>query len=236
MTRQIRSLPALIILGAGAVAVSACSSVAPTAVPAAYLETSPLDLNPIQVEKRTEFLEVLIDAHASELSGRDRARIRTFVGGYTKKGHGPLVLSMPQASSNPQLAVAAVAEARAIAWEMGVEYEEMSGAAHGTGSPVSEPMILAYQAFEAIPPHCPPKSTVDFSNIDSNNQLPTLGCSVRTNLAAMIVDPADLLGTRPLDRADLARREVILEKFRAGESTASERATGESGAVSSAIK
>lgn len=236
MTRHIRSLKALIALGAGAAAASACASVAPTAAPAAYLETSPLDLNPIQVEKRTEFLEVPIDAYASELSSSDRARIREFVKGYAKRGHGPLILSLPQASSNPQLAVAAVAEARAIAWDMGVEYDEISGTAYGLGSPVSEPMVLAYQSYEAIAPHCPPKSTVDFSNVDSNNQLPTLGCSVRTNLAAMIIDPGDLLGNRPLDEADLSRREVILEKFRAGESTASERSDQESGSVSSAVQ
>ncbi|ABI76447.1 pilus assembly protein CpaD [Hyphomonas neptunium ATCC 15444] len=236
MTRHIRSLKTLIALGAGAAAITACASVAPTAVPAAYLETSPLDLNPIKVEKRTEFLEVSIDAYAGELSSSDRARIQDFMRGYVRRGHGPLVLSMPQVSSNPQLAVAAVAEARAIAWDMGVEYQEISGTAHGSGSSVSEPMILAYQSYEAIAPNCPPKSTVDFSNIDSNNQMETLGCSVRTNLAAMIIDPADLLGNRPLDRSDLARREVILEKFRAGESTASERSSQESGAVSSAVQ
>lgn len=236
MTRQIRSLPALVALGAGVAAISACASAAPTAVPAAYLETSPLDLNAIEVEKRTEFLEVPIDAYASELSSSDRARIREFLAGYTRRGHGPLVVSMPQASSNPQLAVAAIAEARAIAWDMGVEYQEISGTAHGSGSAVSEPMILAYQSYEAIAPYCPPKSMVDFSNIDSNNQLETLGCSVRTNLAAMIVDPGDLLGTRPLDGSDLARREVILEKFREGVSTASDRSDQESGAVSSAVQ
>ena len=236
MTRHIRSLPGLFAASAGVAVISACASSMPTAAPQGYLETSMLDINPIEVQQRSEFLEVLIDAEGSELSSRDRARIREFVGGYVKRGHGPLVLSLPQASSNPQLAVAAVAEARAIAWELGVEYDEMSGTAHGTGSPVSEPMILAYQRYEAIPPHCPPKSTVDFSNIDSNSQLPTLGCSVRTNLAAMIVDPADLLGTRPLDSADLTRREDILAKFREGKSTASERSDQENGAVSTAIR
>lgn len=236
MTRQIRSLPALIALGAGVAAITACASAAPTAVPAAYLETSPLDLNAIQVEKRTEFLEVSIDAQSSELSSGERARIRDFLSGYVKRGHGPLVLSMPQASANPQLAVAAVAEARAIAWDMGIEYEEMTGRAHGAGSSFSEPMILAYQSYEAIAPYCPPKSMVDFSNIDSNNQMSTLGCSVRTNLAAMIVDPGDLLGKRALDASDMSRREVILEKFRAGESTASQRSAQESGAVSSAVQ
>jgi pilus assembly protein CpaD len=52
----------------------------------------------------------------------------------------------------------------------------------------------------------------------------------------MIVDPGDLLGQRPLDGSDLSRREVNLEKFREGESTASARTDQESGAVSSAVR
>lgn len=230
-----KRLPAFLMLGAGIAALGACASNAPSAVPNAYLQGTPLDQHEIGVVKRTEFLEIAIDAQSSELSGGDRSRIREFVGGYARRGHGPLVLSIPQASSNPQLAVSAAAEARTIAWEMGVEYSEISGTAHGAGSPVSEPLILAYQVYDALPPDCAQKSRVDFSNIDSNNTLPTLGCSVRTNLAAIIVDPADLLGQRALDGSDLMRREVILEKFREGQSTASERSDQESGAISSAV-
>lgn len=235
MTRQTKQLPAFILLSAGLAALGACSSGPSGAVPMSHLHGTALDRHEISVVKRTEFLEVGIDAHASELSSQDRARIRSFVDTYTRRGHGPLVLSMPQASANPQLAVAAAAEARAIAWELGVEYDEIAGTAHGSGSAVSEPLILAYQIYDAVPPHCAQKSSVDFSNIDSNNHQPTLGCSVRTNLAAMIADPADLLGQRPLDGGDVTRREVILEKFRQGESTASVRSAQESGAVSTVV-
>jgi pilus assembly protein CpaD len=54
-------------------------------------------------------------------------------------------------------------------------------------------------------------------------------------MAAMIADPADLLGTRPLDQADPIRRGVILEKFRQGETTAATRTQQESGTVSQAV-
>jgi pilus assembly protein CpaD len=144
-------------------------------------------------------------------------------------------MSLPESSANPQLAVAAVAEARAIAYENGVQYEEIEGTHHGEGSLVSEPMILAFQSFEAIAPDCPSLATIDFADISSNNERSTLGCAVRSNLAAMIADPADLLGTRPLDKADPLRQSVILEKFRQGESTASTRTNQESGTVSQAI-
>lgn len=222
-------------LGAGLLSLGACASHAPTAVPADYLEGTVLSRNEIGVTERTEFLEIAIDPAAGELSNADRARIGNFIGVYTQKGHGPLVLSHPAASANPQLAVTAAAEARAIAWEKGVRYDEMVGDAHGAGSPVSQPLILAFQVYDAVPPECLSKASVDFSDINSNNTLPTLGCSVRTNLAAMIADPADLLGNRALDAGDAARRDVILEKFRAGKATAAERTAQESGAISQAV-
>ncbi|MFN3910569.1 CpaD family pilus assembly protein [Hyphomonas sp.] len=222
-------------LSASLLSLGACASHAPTAAPAEYLEGTVLSRNELNVTQRTEFLEIAIDPTASELSNADRVRIGNFIGVYTQKGHGPLVLSLPAASANPQLAVTATAEARAIAWEKGVRYDEISGEAYGAGSAVSQPLILAFQVYDAVPPECASKASVDFSDIDSNNNLPTLGCSVRTNLAAMIADPADLLGARALDAGDATRREVILEKFRAGKSTAAERTAQESGAISQAV-
>lgn len=222
-------------LGAGLAALGACASYAPTAVPENYLEGTELSRNEVGVVQRAEFLEVAIPAEASQLSDADRARIRSFVGAYAQSGHGPLVLSLPQATANPQLAVTAVAEARSIAWEKGIQYDEITGEAHGAGATESQPMILAFQAYDAVAPDCASKATLDFSDVSSNNTLPTLGCSVRTNLAAMIADPADLLGDRPLGPSDNARRDIILQKFRRGESTASVRSVQESGAVSKAV-
>jgi len=226
---------AFLALGASLMTLGACASHAPTAVTPDYLEGTALSRNEIGVAKRTEFLEIAISPEAGELSAEDQARIRSFVGVYAQKGHGPLVMSLPAASSNPQLAVTAVAEARAIAWEKGVEYDEISGTAHGAGETTAQPMILAFQVYDAIAPDCASKATLDFSNVTSNNNLPTLGCSVRTNLAAMIADPADLLGQRPLGPGDADRREIILAKFRQGESTASVRTDQESGAVSQVV-
>lgn len=235
MTRILKPTATLIAAGIGLTALSACSSMAPTNVPESYLQGTVLDRNAISVEKKTEFLEVAIHPEASEISLADKAAISRFVAAYRDHGHGALIMSLPESSANPQLAVAAVAEARAIAYENGVQYEEIEGTHHGEGSLVSEPMILAFQSFEAIAPDCPSLATIDFADISSNNERSTLGCAVRSNLAAMIADPADLLGTRPLDKADPLRQSVILEKFRQGESTASTRTNQESGTVSQAI-
>ncbi|KCZ91271.1 MULTISPECIES: CpaD family pilus assembly protein [Hyphomonas] len=235
MTRILKPAKTLLTASLCLTALAACSSAAPTSVPKAYLQGTALDRNPIGVEKSTEFLEIAIHPEASELSLTDKASISSFVAAYRDHGHGPLIMSLPASSSNPQLAVAAVAEARAIAYERGVQYSEISGTNHGAGSDVAEPMILAFQSYKAVAPECRSLAEVDFSDVTSNNEMPTLGCAVRSNMAAMIADPADLLGNRPLEKGDPLRRAVILEKFRQGETTASKRTSDESGTVSQAI-
>lgn len=235
MTSILKPAISVLAAGLGLSALAACASHAPSNVPTAYLERTALDRNAIGVEKKTEFLEIAINPQAAELSNADKASISSFIASYRDHGHGPLIMSLPASSANPQLAVAAVAEARAIAYEKGVAYDEIAGANHGAGSGVSEPMILAFQSYRAIAPDCPSLATVDYADISTNNELPTLGCAVRSNQAAMIADPADLLGTRALDKGDPVRRSVILEKFRQGEATASSRSSNESGTVSQAV-
>lgn len=219
--------------GLGASVLAGCASHAPTSVPPSYLQSNALDRHEIGVEKRTEFLEVGLHAEASQLSMADRKRIEAFVGAYRRSGHGPLIMSMPTSTVNPQLAVAAVAEARAIAFENGVSYDEIAGSTHG--DVVNEPMIIAFQMYDVVKPDCESQAAYDFADASSNNELPSLGCAVRTNMAAMIADPADLLGQRPLGEGDPVRRGVILAKFREGESTGSTRESSESGAVSDAV-
>ena len=236
MTIILKPAASLLSVGLGLTVLAACASSAPTSVPQSYLQGTVLDRNPIGVEERTEFLEIAIHPAASELSLSDKARLREFVTAYRDHGHGTLIMSLPASSANPQLAVAAVAEARAIAYEHGVQYDEIAGTSHGADSAVAEPMILAFRSYKAIAPDCPSLAEFDFADISSNNESPTLGCSVRANQAAMIADPADLLGTRALGQGDPIRRGVILEKFRQGEATASTRTNSESGTVSQAVQ
>lgn len=221
------------LMAFGLTALSACSTApgSPAATRAEYMNQGAFDHNKIEVVKRTEYLEVAIDPVASEITNKSRSDIRAFVQAYTAQGKGPLVLSLPTSSRNPQLAISAIAEAREIAYETGVAYDELNGATHAS----SEPMVLAFQYYEALKPDCGLASEYDFSDIRSNNDMRSLGCSVRTNLAAMIADPSDLLGVTAIGPADSLRRSNILEKFREGESTAAARGANESGAVSNAV-
>ena len=219
----------------GVAGLSACRSTA-AAPTAAQLGGTPLDRHEIGVMPKTEFLEIRLNPQDTQLRQNDRNRIENFVRAYTDSGHGPLVMSMPAEGANSQLAVQAVVEAREIAWSLGVEYEEISGNAYDAQSDRLAPLILAYQSYEAMAPQCDSLARYDMANVSSNNELPTFGCAVRKNMAAMIADPADLLGTHPLDQGDVVRRAVILEKFRNGEITGASKSSDESGTVSTAVQ
>ena len=233
------TLKSLAILGTamGLAGTTGCASNDGPAVPVEYLEGTVLDRNEITVSKKTEYLEVILNPGESQLRIKDKNKIRTFVKGYVENGHGPLIMSMPQGSPNPQLSVQAVAEAREIAWEYGVEYQQIAGGAYDartTGA--GAPLVLAYTAYKANAPDCLSQATQDFADATSNNELPTLGCAVRTNMAAMIADPADLFGERELEEGDIDRQGVVLGKYRAGEPTGSTRTNDEDGAISTAVQ
>ncbi len=70
----------------------------------------------------------------------------------------------------------------------------------------------------------------------SNQPQPNFGCAVTSNMTAQIADPGDLLGPRTMTPQDAARRQVVLQKYRAGEKTGAEIDDGANGAVSQAVK
>lgn len=220
---------------ASALALGGCASGKGGAVPESYLTGTTLDRNPIRVSEKTEYLEVQINPLDPHLRLAEKAKIRDFVADYKRRGHGPLMMSMPENQENQELTIKAVAEAREIAWSHGVEYEEISGSAYDARGEATAPLVLAFRAYDAIAPDCPQKSAFDFADATSNNDMPSLGCSVRTNMAAMIADPSDLLGERALEEGDLERRSNQLELYRQGQSTAAERSQDESAALSDAV-
>ncbi len=224
------------LLGLSVVIIAGCqSNKAPGNVPLSYFEGTALDRNAVTARATTEYLEVNLNPMDSQLRLTEIARVRGFLADYNARGHGPLIMSVPKGAENPQLAIEAVAEARDMAWEAGIEYEQIAGSAYDARGRRDAPVVLAFKAYEAIAPDCPSLSQVDFSNAVSNSDLPTLGCAVRTNMAAMIADPADVFSQRELEGTDIIRRQTQLEAWREGGETAAGRSDAESGAISAAV-
>lgn len=233
MTRFIKQ--PLIGLGLGLLTITACSSNDTAHVPLSYFEGNALERHDLKAQSQMEYLEVQLNPSDSQLRLAELRKIRAFLRGYEETGHGELIMSIPSGGDTSMLAVQAAAEARDLAWQSGVDYQDIVGLAYPSADRPGAPMIMAYKRYVALEPDCPSLSTIDFSNAVSNSDLPTLGCAVRTNMAAIIADPGDLLGERALGEADLDRRANQLEDYREGNETGAARADDASGAISGAI-
>ena len=218
-------------------ALSGCQSDAPTNrhVPISDYYGTPLDRHQIGVKERREYLEVSLDSRDTQLRSAEVMKVRNFLAKYKDVGHGPLIISMPKSAQAPQLAVGAVSEIREFAWEAGIEYHQMLGAAYDASGKSVTPIVMAFKTYEAIAPECPSIAEFDFANATANTELPTFGCAVRANMAAMIAEPADLLGTRPLEDGSFARQQIQLDLWLQGQPTPSQRDDSETAAISTAV-
>ena len=204
-------------------------------VPASDFYSTPLDRYQIGVKEHREYLEVKLDPRDTQLRATEVMKVRAFIDKYADVGHGPLVISMPKQAEAPQLAVGAVSEIREFAWEAGVNYEQLLGAAYDATGRTSSPIVMAFKSYEAIAPDCPSLAQIDLSNAVSNSETAAFGCAVRSNMAAMIAEPADLLGERELTEGSADRQLYQLDLWLRGEPTPSARGEGESTAISQAV-
>ena len=219
--------PAGLVLALGAgLALAACSTPAPTG--------TSLDRFRLEAVEQTEVLELA--PTGAGLSGLDRGRRSAFLSAYGQTAGGPLVITVPVGGADAGAAAQLAGEAEAFAAGFGVSGSRIARGQYQAGPDESAPVILAYSRYAAVAPDCPTAAGINYVRSHKNVAPENFGCAVMTNLAQMVAYPGDLAATRPLDPADAARRAVVLEKYRAGENTATERSEQESGAVSTAVE
>ena len=197
------------------------------------IEDAQYDANythPISVETDVATLNVGVVAGQPGLAPSERSAIEAFAAAYRQRGHGPLTISTPSGSPNAGAAAVALSDVRDILAENGVTSlaytpYRASGADNGA------PLILSFKHYVAKPTACGDWS-MDYAFDPSNRLPPNHGCATQNNLAAMVADPADLAGPRTMTPADAGRRDTVLEKYRAGQPTATQRTEQDSGAVS----
>lgn len=189
----------------------------------------------IVAEETTAELKLDAVVSGEKLGSLERDAVKTFATSYQQEGHGALIISRPSNGPNDISAMRAAADARAVMLAEGIDSGLIAeGTYDGTGAR-SAPLIISYRTYNAVVPNCPDMSHWDFSNTYSNSALPSLGCAVSVNLAAMIANPSDLIGAQPMDPSDAGRRTVVFSKYRNGEKTSSERNSNASGAISTAV-
>lgn len=188
--------------------------------------------HPISVDPQVVTLQIDAPREKIALSVADKAAIGAFVDTYKARGHGLISISAPSGSPNERTAVSLVAETRALLTEAGLSHGAMGYAAYRASSANAEaPLVLSYRRYVATASPCGNWSQ-DYAFTPDNARSPNFGCADQNNLAALVADPADLLGPREWDPAYAPRREQVIENYRMGENTESAESEQASGQVS----
>ncbi|MAC38352.1 MAG: pilus assembly protein CpaD [Oceanicaulis sp.] len=175
--------------------------------------------------------EMMIDPRDNGLTWQQRSQLAAIASEYKARGHGPLVISYPQGGSSQDAAIGAIAEARTFLYEQGIDWRQIAGGAYEARGGMDGQVIFSFRRYAAVAPEC--GTSWDNLAVERDNQgHSNFGCAMAANLAAMIADPRDLVAPRTMGVPDTGRRQTVLDAYRAGESTASERSDHESGAVS----
>ncbi|MEQ9520388.1 MAG: CpaD family pilus assembly protein [Parvibaculum sp.] len=192
--------------------------------------------HPIAVDPQVVTMDIDAGPEKVALTVADKAAIDAFVVSFKARGHGLLSISAPDGSPNERNAVGLVAEIRAKVKEAGLSESALGYAAYRASSANSTaPVMLSYRRFVASATPCG-NWTQDYAFNPNNERSPNFGCSTQNNLAAIVADPADLIGPRTSDPAYAPRRDQILDNYRTGELTESERSENASGVSSEVLE
>ncbi|MAB12507.1 MAG: hypothetical protein CMI59_01215 [Parvibaculum sp.] len=193
---------------------------------------TPENVHPITVSKDTATLKLDAAMDLGYLNGRQKAQIASFARAYTERGHGPMVVSVPDRSLNKGAASDFLNDvSRALADEGVTDDRVVYKPYQVAGDKNSAPVVMTFNRYVAQASPCGDWSA-NYSYNPKNLNPPNFGCATQNNLAAMVADPSDLVHPRTMDPADADRRSTVLEKYRKGESTATQRSDSDSAAVS----
>jgi pilus assembly protein CpaD len=194
------------------------------------------DNHKIVVTRADENLSLPVAAGDDALSVDAQARVDTFARLYVRQGHGALVLSAPTGSDNAEAAGHIAREVRMRLAGSGVPFAAIASSTYDGSERTDAPIILKFTRYNATAPTCAPLWSQDLAHASANQPWESFGCAQQANLAAMISDPADLLGPRTEDPRDAARRARVLEAYRQGQQTHAERSNDERVQVSDAVR
>jgi pilus assembly protein CpaD len=184
--------------------------------------------HPILVSQQPTTHIVKVPPGANGLSGGQRAQLLDFADHYraTDNGASRLVIQAPSGGANEVSSMYAVSQIRALLTDQGFAENMISVEAYDANGTREPPIRVSYLRFVAEPPPCGNWST-NLANEPMNLPHPDLGCANQHNLAAMVANPADLLGPRSETARDSMRRDQVFTKYINGQPTGARKSADE---------
>lgn len=166
----------------------------------------------------TEPVGIRLAPHSFGLSTAQAEALRNLVADWKASGEGMILIEAPPCACEDGSVTAYDAKDALIAFGAPEDRIRLIG----YDAPPTAPIRVSFQRVTAQVYDC--AAEWDRLTITGYNQPRyNLGCAVNSNLAAMIENPADINRPRATDPYDAVRRQVVIERYRQGEATGSER-------------
>jgi pilus assembly protein CpaD len=193
--------------------------------------------HPIAIREDARTLELFVGTGRGGLTPAQRADVAAFAYRWGREATGGIVIQVPIGTSNATAAAAALREIRSILAAAGVPARLVLARHYRPANPlqlatvrVIYPKMVAEAGPCGLWPHDIGPS-IDGPYFE-NREYWNLGCASQRNLAAVVENPADLVQPRGDVPVYAARRSIVLDKYRKGESPSTVYTTEKDGKIS----
>lgn len=217
-----------ITVAVAALALAGCKNEGQGTQVAGWALVDPEQRHPIIVSQEPANLNLHVARGSQGLTPQQRADVIDFSSRYRAgdAGNSRLVVSVPSGSANEVAAMAAAEDIRQLLFDGGFAESAVSVEAyHEEGG--SPPVRIAYMRYVAKGPDCGHDWSENLGRNYNNVGHPNFGCAGQHNLAAMVVNPADLLGPRTMGERYSDRRDTVMEAWTKGKTTGAEKSEDE---------
>lgn len=193
--------------------------------------------HPIAFVEKDRTLEVFIASARGGLTADQRASVLGFAQTWREDGTGRFVIERPTNVRNSRATSIAVSDIRATLVASGIPPQAIKVQSHREAEKNLLAIVtLSYPRVAAQVHSCGLWPDDLGASADKNHfenlQYWNFGCATRSNLAAMVANPTDLVQPRAETPIYAARRSTVLEKYRRGEASATTYPNPDKGAIS----
>jgi pilus assembly protein CpaD len=193
--------------------------------------------HPIAIREGEHTVNLLIGVDRGGLLPAQRAEVLGIANSWQQEGTGGIVIDLPAGTPNARAAADTLREVESLLTASGIPARAIVVRHYRPPDPSKLATLkLNYPKMVAEAGPCgqwPRDIGPSYQGGDTYNRAYwNFGCSQQQNLAAMVEDPADLVQPRTETPPSAQRRTMVFDKYRKGESTATNYANTKEGKIS----
>jgi pilus assembly protein CpaD len=182
--------------------------------------------HPITITEAPHTMQLFIGANRGSLTPEQRAELLAFAQTWKAEATGGVLIDLPTGTVNERSSADALHEIQSILAATGVPAQSMMVRSYPANTRTFATVRVTYPKITAQAGPCGvwPKSIGPAFDRDYFENQPAwnFGCTTQRNLAAMVDNPSDLVQPHSESPAYTMRRTQVLDKYRQGQSTASQ--------------